>query len=326
VTTDGFEWRIERVVQQWRTRGIGVLIVGGQVMLADGLREQTKDLDACIAARQCPRMLEWLAEQERLGVSVEIRAGSAPLHPDWLGRGWTFHVELAGADRLDFFGIPLRAPNRLVERFFADPSDTALASLTELGYLKRTERPQDWADIDLIVGRLRERHDLDASTEHLFGNALVEELMASRHEREFREALERSQQGEARPILRLGLTAPLDELRGMARAEQRFWEVAGALRSDELRDTLRRFWREHAVAIRTQDSVTTRHAALLAAARVGLPISPIRDPAALIERARSEAGTNRWPELLPATPILVSQYFPEYRNHLGARLHDGSRP
>jgi hypothetical protein len=29
---------IDRIVQEWRTRGIGVLIVGGQVMLASGLR------------------------------------------------------------------------------------------------------------------------------------------------------------------------------------------------------------------------------------------------------------------------------------------------
>jgi hypothetical protein len=48
---------IDRIVQEWRKRGIGVLIVGGQVMLASG-REQTKDLDACLAASQCPTMLE----------------------------------------------------------------------------------------------------------------------------------------------------------------------------------------------------------------------------------------------------------------------------
>ena len=52
---------------------------------------------------------------------------------------------------------------------------------------------------------------------------------------EYREALLQGQQTDERPILRLGLTAPVDELRAMARAEQRFWEVAGALRSDEIR-------------------------------------------------------------------------------------------
>jgi len=75
---------IDRIVQEWRTRGIGVLIVGGQVMLASGLREQTKDLDACLAASQCPTMLEWLEDKQLQGATVEIRAGSAPLHPDWI--------------------------------------------------------------------------------------------------------------------------------------------------------------------------------------------------------------------------------------------------
>jgi len=311
---------IEGIVQEWRERSIGVLIVGGQVMLAGGLREQTKDLDACVAALQCPRMLDWLEEKNGQGVSVEIRAGSAPLHPDWLGRGWTFHVEMGGVDRLDFFGVPLRAPNRLIERFFEDPAEIALASLTELGHLKRTERAQDWADIDLIVGRLRERGDSDAIATHLFGNDLVDELMANRDDKEFRDALELGQQADQRPILHLGLTAPLEELRAMARAEQRFWEVAGALRSDELRDTLRAFWRKHAGAIRAKQDFGGRHTALLAAARADLPMSPIKDPATLIERARTESGAARWPELLPATSVLVGQYFPEYRTHLGARL------
>jgi hypothetical protein len=315
---------IDRIVQEWRERGIGVLIIGGQVMLASGLREHTKDLDACLAARQCPRMLEWLAERERQGAAVEIRAGSAPLHPDWIGRGWTFHVEIDGKDRLDFFGIPLRAPGRLVERFFECPAETALASLTELGYLKRTERAQDWADIDLIVGRLRESRDLDAGTEHLFGNALVEELLANREDPEYGRAVRRGQQADERPILRIGLTAPLDELRAMARAEQRFWEVAGALRSDEIRDTLKAFWRKHASAIRTRKGFPERHAALLAAARSDLPTSPVRDPIALINQARAESGAGRWADLLPSTAVLVAQYFPEHRGQLAARLQQES--
>lgn len=311
---------IDRIVQEWRTRGIGVLIVGGQVMLASGLREQTKDLDACLAASQCPTMLEWLGEKQLQGATVEIRAGSAPLHPDWISRGWTFHVEIDGKDRLDFFGIPLRAPNRLVQRFFESPAETSLASLTELGYLKRTERAQDWADIDLIVGHLREHGDLDAGTEHLFGNALVEELLANRQSSEYCEALLQGQQTDERPILRLGLTAPVDELRAMARAERRFWEVAGALRSDEIRDTLKAFWRKHAGAIRAGKDFRERHSALLAAAQSDLPVSPIRDPLALINRARAESGTDRWAQLLPATPALAAQYFPERRIHLATRL------
>jgi hypothetical protein len=311
---------IERIVHEWRTRGIGVLIVGGQVMLANGLREQTKDLDACLAAKQCPRMLDWLAERARQGATVEIRAGSAPLHPDWIGRGWTFHVELDAKDRLDFFGIPLRAPNRLVERFFESPTETALASLTDLGYLKRTERPQDWADIDLIVGRLRETRDLDAGTEHLFGNALVEELLLNRESPEYCAALQRGQQADERPILRLGLTATVNELRAMARAEQRFWEVAGALRSDEIRDTLKTFWRRHVSAIRAGKDFPERHSVLLAAARSDLPVGPIKDPIALIETARAESGADRWPQLLPASSILVAQYFPDQRSYLATRL------
>ena len=311
---------LDGIVGEWHKHGIGVLIVGGQVMLAGGLREQTKDLDACLAARQIPRMLDWLAAKENLGTKVAIRAGSAPLHPDWLGRGWTFHVELANSDRVDFFGIPLRAPNRLVERFFLDPTDTALASLTELAYLKRTERPQDWADIDLIVGQLCARHDLDASTEHLFGNALVEELMANRDDAEFQKGLAASQQAEQRPILRLGLQVPIDELRAMARAELRFWEVAGALRSDELRDKLKGFWRKHSSEIRSRPNFADQHDTLLAAARADLPLSPIKNPSVLIERARAESGASRWPELLPVTEALVAQYFPEYRSHLAARL------
>ncbi|MBI4621675.1 MAG: hypothetical protein HY736_00445 [Verrucomicrobia bacterium] len=107
----------DRIVEEWRQRGLGVLIVGGQVMVADGLREETKDLDACLSSRQCPRMLDWLCEKDQPGRRVEIRPGSAPLHSDWLGRGWTFHVDMGGTDRLDFFGIPLRAPNRLIRRF-----------------------------------------------------------------------------------------------------------------------------------------------------------------------------------------------------------------
>ena len=311
---------IERLIEEWRDYGIGLLIVGGQVMLAGGLREKTKDLDACLAARQCPRMLGWLAAKQKSGVDVAIRAGSAPLHADWLGRGWTFHVEIGSADRVDLFGIPLRAPNRLIERFFADPSDTVLASFTELAYLKRTERPQDWADIDLIVGQFRERRELDAGAEHLFGNALVEELAANRQNDEFRRNLAASQQANQRPILRIGLEVPFDELRAMARAEQRFWEVAGALRSDELRDTLRGFWRAHVDAIRAKQTVVEQHAVLLAAARANLPLSPIRSPLALIEQARAESGAGRWPELLPASDVLVAQYFPEYRSHLAARL------
>lgn len=315
---------LDRIVHEWRARGIGVLIVGGQVMLASGLREQTKDLDACLAAKQCPPMLEWLAERGRQGATVEIRAGSAPLHPDWLGRGWTFHVEIDGKDRLDFFGIPLRAPNRLVERFFESPTETALVSLTELGYLKRTERAQDWADIDLIVGRLRECRDLDAGTEHLFGNALVEELLANRQNADYCEALLRGQQIDERPIFRLGLTASVEELRGMARAEQRFWEVAGALRSDEIRDALKVFWRKHASVIRAGNDFTERHASLLAAAQLDLPVSPIKDPITLIDKARTESGADRWEQLLPASPVLAAQYFPERRSHLAARLQSES--
>ena len=107
----------------------------------------------------------------------------------------------------------------------------------------------------------------------------------------------------------------------MARAELRFWEVAGALRSDELRDTLKAFWRNHAMAIRDKTiDFAHRHARLLTAARSDLHVSPIRNPSALIEQARVESGANRWPELLPATHLLVAQYFPEHRSQLAARL------
>src|SRR5688572_12596275 len=123
------------MIEEWNERGIGVLIVGGQVMLAEGLREQTKDLDACLTATQCYKMLDWLIEKDCQGVDVQIRLGAAPLHPDWLSRGWTCHLEIAGADRVDFFGIPLRAPDRFIERFSQDPQPTALASLVELGFL-----------------------------------------------------------------------------------------------------------------------------------------------------------------------------------------------
>jgi hypothetical protein len=46
---------IDRIVQEWRTRGIGVLIVGGQVMLASGLPEQTKDLEEFTSLPACNR-------------------------------------------------------------------------------------------------------------------------------------------------------------------------------------------------------------------------------------------------------------------------------
>ena len=187
-----------------------------------------------------------------------------------------------------------------------------------------TERAQDWADIDLIVGRLRECRDLDAGTEHLFGNALVEELLANRQDAEYCEALLRGQQADERPILRLGLTASVDDLRAMARAEQRFWEVAGALRSDEIRDALKVFWRKHASSIRAGKNFSERHASLLAAAQSDLSLSPIKDPIALIDKARTESGTDRWPQLLPASSLLSEQYFPERRSHLAARLHSES--
>ena len=189
-----------------------------------------------------------------------------------------------------------------------------------MGNLKRTERPQDWGDIELIAGRLREQGDSDAMIMHLFGPALVEELHSKRQSESFRRALERSQQAHERPLLRLGLTAPLEELRAMARAEQRFWEVAGALRSDEIIDTARQFWRKHRAAIQSETTFAARHGRLLTAALSNLPKSPIQDPARLIEAARAESGVNRWPGLLPATRELVLQYFPEYRPAIGAQL------
>ena len=62
------------------------------------------------------------------------------------------------------------------------------------------------------------------------------------------------------------------------------------------------------------------HSALLAAAQSDLPVSPIREPLALIDRARAESGADRWAQLLPVTPVLAAQYFPERRIHLAARL------
>jgi hypothetical protein len=106
---------LDWIIREWREQHLGVLIVGGQVMVAGGLREQTKDIDACLAAKQCPRMRDWLVQKEAQGHAVELRLGSAPIHPDWLGRGWTCHVQI-DEERLDFFGVPLRASRRFVDR------------------------------------------------------------------------------------------------------------------------------------------------------------------------------------------------------------------
>jgi hypothetical protein len=302
---------LDWIFHEWREQRLGVLIVGGQVMVAAGLREETRDVDACLAARQCPRMLAWLAEKEAEGRGVELRHGSAPLHPDWLSRGWTCHVTVDD-ERLDFFGVPLRASRRIAERFLGDPAEVTLASLVDLGYLKRTERPKDWADLELIASRLRAEGDGDAMLAHLFGEALVAELVENRKRESFRAAVENSHEARQRPILALGLTAPLDELHTMARAEQFFWMSVGARRTQEVVQTLRRFWHKHHHDIHGGGDFSARHARLLQAARHDLPLSPIQDPAGLIDAARGETGTDRWPGLLPPTPDLVAGYFPAY--------------
>lgn len=39
-------------------------------------------------------MIQWLKEKEREGHEIKLRAGSVPIHPDWLARGWTAHVRI----------------------------------------------------------------------------------------------------------------------------------------------------------------------------------------------------------------------------------------
>jgi hypothetical protein len=72
----------EWVMAEWTERGFDLMIIGGRALMARGLREHTKDIDACLTVRQCPPMLAWLQEKESQGGKVRICRLSAPLHPD----------------------------------------------------------------------------------------------------------------------------------------------------------------------------------------------------------------------------------------------------
>jgi hypothetical protein len=306
---------------EWAERGFDMMIIGGRALVARGLRDHTKDIDTCLTARQCPGMLAWLQEKESQGGKVRICRLSAPLHPDWLSRGWSCHVEVAG-DRLDFFGVPFRASDELARRFWRldrAPSVT-IAPLDELGHLKRTERPLDWADIERLVAQLRVERKTEVALRHLFGLALAEELIRLREHDKLRAAVAESQLAEDRPIFRLGLEAEPDQLRTMARAEMRFWEVAGELRTIAIRRRAAGFWRTHGAAIDAPGTFLARHEVLVAAARTDLPVSPIDDSAAMLAMARAEAGVDRWVGLLPSNEKMLDQYFPAQRPWFAAAL------
>ena len=83
-----------------------------------------------------------------------------------------------------------------------------------------------------------------------------------------------------------------------------------------------KFWRLHGASIAAPESFRERHEVLLAAARSDLPLDPVGDPMGLLAAARTEAGVDRWPELLPPGEKLVAQYFPALRPWFAAALRD----
>lgn len=282
-----------------------------------GVRERTQDLDACVAASQCTKLLDWLLEKERDGRVIELVPGCAPLHPDWLGGGWFCHVCLDGLE-MDFFGLPMRSPPTLVQRYGSDPRSVEAASLVELGYLKRTGREKDWADVDRLAAILLRESGAEKWT-HLFGDALADALIESRGDAALFAPPAESTARSLRPILQVGHNVTEAELRVMARAERAFWVEAGALRREAIKQAGQEFWSKHGVRISAQGSFAAAHAELMSLAKVDLPRHPVADPFALIEKAREVSDVNRWPGLLPESGDLLRFYFPG----LGSRVSIG---
>lgn len=140
--------------------GIRFALTSGQACVYFGIQQTTKDSDWIIEPPCFGQLVEMFDEMDRKsGVTVSYRAiCGAPLESDYLGQGWTSHLQLIDRNdvvqHLDFFG---KAPRVSQIEFDEDGPD--FASRHTVAQMKKTDRDKDWPFVFSLGRQAVERGD-----------------------------------------------------------------------------------------------------------------------------------------------------------------------
>jgi hypothetical protein len=150
--------------REFRAAGADVLLSSGQACVAFGIATFSKDGDWIVREddSSCSGVLAVL---ESHGAGYRL---GAPLHPDWLSRGFTSHFEFTAPGgfriRTDFCSRPPRVPD--VERMWACAARTEnidAVDVESLIRLKQTRRIRDYS----MIGSLAEVAGLEGNMPEL---------------------------------------------------------------------------------------------------------------------------------------------------------------
>jgi hypothetical protein len=146
---------------QLRQANIRFAITSGMACVHYGLQQTTKDSDWIIAPEDLTKLRGLFARLEEQQPPWRISYRSifgAPLEAEYLGHGWTSHLLVTDAERMehkvDIFGKPPRV--QILEN---EPGDPDYASRHVVAMMKRTDRDRDWPVVFGCGVQMLERND-----------------------------------------------------------------------------------------------------------------------------------------------------------------------
>lgn len=223
--------------RQLRNADIRFALTSGQACVHFGIQQTTKDSDWIVEPHDLMKLCLLLQENDstsKCRVSFRPICG-APILKEFLGNGWTSHIEITDSEgelhRLDFFGKPPRVS--LVEY---DPQDSDYASRFVVAQMKKTDREKDWPFVFGLGRQAIAEGDVRGVLHGMDAEWLIN-VWAGIAEDE-RPALIRQ-----RPLLNFVDSQP-DRVRRAIMIEKQIWQSVNCYRYDAFQSAWKEFYRQ----------------------------------------------------------------------------------